>query len=77
MSLIIYFSSWSRSDVRKHVSEQIETSSVTSVDGVICNLPVGSYPISICCHSDVPGCVDVVKETRAVVDDFNRKYALK
>ncbi|OJJ76744.1 hypothetical protein ASPBRDRAFT_665471 [Aspergillus brasiliensis CBS 101740] len=65
---------WTNSKVPRHVTEQIETSSVTAVDGTAVELPIGSHPISLCCHSDVPGCVEVVEEARAVVDAFNRKY---
>lgn len=60
--------------MRRHVTQQIETSSVTAVDGKVVELPIGNHPISLCCHSDVPGCVEVVKEARAVVDAFNKKY---
>ncbi|GKZ27276.1 hypothetical protein AbraIFM66951_004881 [Aspergillus brasiliensis] len=60
--------------VPRHVTEQIETSSVTAVDGTTVELPIGSHPISLCCHSDDPGCVEVVEEARAVVDAINKKY---
>ncbi|KAI9737372.1 MAG: hypothetical protein M1834_009526 [Cirrosporium novae-zelandiae] len=65
---------WVLEDVKKHVSQQIETQSVTSVDGQIVQLPVKDYPTTICCHSDSPGCLDIVKATREVVDAFNAKY---
>ena len=48
--------------------------SFTAIDGSVCELPVKDHPISICCHSDVPGYLDVVKETRSVIDEYNAKY---
>lgn len=62
---------WVVEDVKKHISQQIEESSVTSVDGKVVPFNLKDYPITICCHSDSPGCVDIVKATRAVVDQFN------
>jgi lactam utilization protein B len=64
--------SWDPEDVRKHVSQQVESRTVTSVDGTVVELPVKDYPISICCHSDSPGSVDIVRVTREVVDRFNK-----
>ena len=49
------------------------TESVTPVGGGIVHLPVKDYPLSICCHSDSPGCLEIVKTTRAVVDKFNKE----
>lgn len=65
---------WKGEDVEKHVEQQLRTESVTAVDGSTVRLPVQDYPISICCHSDSPGCVDIVKTTKAVVDRFNKEY---
>ena len=45
-------------DVRKHVTQQWETQSVTATDGSTVQLPVKDYPISVCCHSDSPGCLE-------------------
>ena len=63
---------WKLEDVEKHVTEQLTTESVTAVDGTNVHLPVKDYPISVCCHSDSPGCVDIIKTTRAVIDKFNK-----
>ena len=63
---------WALEDVRAHVTQQLEDSSVTAVTGTVVPLPVKEYPISICCHSDSPGCVEIVKVTREVVDKFNK-----
>lgn len=65
---------WNLEDVRKHVSQQVETESVTAVDGSNVHLPVKDYPISICCHSDSPGCIGIIKTTREVVDKFNQEH---
>lgn len=65
---------WNLDDVRKHVSQQVETESVIAVDGSNVHLPVKNYPISICCHSDSPGCVGIIKTTREVVDKFNQEH---
>lgn len=60
--------------MERHVEQQITTESVTAVDGSIVQLPVKDYPISICCHSDSPGCIEIVKTTKAVVDKFNQQH---
>lgn len=63
---------WDVEDVRKHVRQQIESSTVTAVTGETVTLPTGEYSVSVCCHSDSPGCVDIVKATREVVDEYNK-----
>jgi lactam utilization protein B len=65
---------WDLEDVRKHVSQQVYSQTVTAVDGSVVELPVRDYPISICCHSDSPGCVGIIKTTREVVDRFNKEH---
>lgn len=65
---------WKLEDVQKHVEQQLMTESVTAVDGANVHLPVKDYPISICCHSDSPGCVGIIKTTRAVCDKFNKEH---
>jgi lactam utilization protein B len=65
---------WNLDNVRKHVSQQVDNQTVTAVDGSVVELPVKDYPISICCHSDSPGCVDIIKTTREVVDRFNADH---
>jgi lactam utilization protein B len=65
---------WDLEDVRKHVSQQVDSQTVTAVDGSIVELPVKDYPISICCHSDSPGCVGIIETTREVVDRFNKEH---
>jgi lactam utilization protein B len=65
---------WDLEDVRKHVSQQVDSQTVTAVDGSVVELPVKDYPISICCHSDSPGCVGIIQTTREVVDRFNKEH---
>ncbi|KAJ0425762.1 hypothetical protein BJY00DRAFT_158425 [Aspergillus carlsbadensis] len=65
---------WDTADVEKHVQQQLEEQSVTSVEGTVVPLPMKDYSISICCHSDSPGCVEIMKTTRKVADEFNKKY---
>lgn len=63
---------WDVNEVREHVRQQIETSTVTAVTGEKVSLPTGDYQVSLCCHSDSPGCVEIVKATREVVDEYNK-----
>jgi len=44
------------------------------VTGEIIPVGVGDYPVSICCHSDSVNSVELVKATKAVVDEFNDQY---
>ncbi|KAL2372744.1 hypothetical protein RJ035_000500 [Blastomyces gilchristii] len=59
---------WDLVDVEKHVTQLIRTQSVTAVDGTGVAMPVGNYPVSICCHSDSPGCVEIIGKTREVIN---------
>lgn len=65
---------WKLEDVEKHVTQQLTTESVTAVDGSNVHLPVKDFPISICCHSDSPGCVGIIKTRRAVCEKFNKEH---
>ena len=65
---------WKIEDVENHVTQQLTTESVTAVDGSNVQLPVKDYPISLCCHSDSPGCIDIIKTTKAVIDKFNTEH---
>lgn len=63
---------WAIDDVKRHVRQQIAESTVTAVTGEVVTLPTAGYPVSVCCHSDSPGCVDIVTATRQVVDEQNK-----
>ena len=65
---------WKLEDVEKHVEQQLTTESITAVDGSTVELPVKDYPVSICCHSDSPGCVGIISTTRALCDKFNKEH---
>ena len=65
---------WVKDDVRKHVSQQLNSQSVTAVDGSVVQLPVKDYPISVCCHSDSPGCLEIITTTKEVIDEFNKEH---
>ncbi|EEA21437.1 hypothetical protein TMatcc_009154 [Talaromyces marneffei ATCC 18224] len=64
---------WKIEDVKKHVAKQLQESKVVAITGEEVDLPVADYPITICCHSDSPGCVEIVTATREVVDAFNKE----
>ncbi|OAA60289.1 lactam utilization protein LamB [Niveomyces insectorum RCEF 264] len=63
---------WKLEDVKAHVRQQLFDGTVTADTGEVVNLIVKDYPVSICCHSDSPGCVDIVKATREVANEFNK-----
>lgn len=63
---------WRTDDVREHVRLQVEESRVKAVTGEVVDLPVENYPVSVCCHSDSPGCVEIVKATREIVNSVNK-----
>lgn len=62
---------WVMDDVKKHVTQQVEDGSVTSVEGKVVSFDLKDNPVTICCHSDSPDSVGIVKATREVVDRFN------
>lgn len=64
---------WSPEETKKHISSQLENSSVTAVTGEEVQLPIGDYDISLCCHSDSPGAVTIVTAARQMIDEFNKK----
>ncbi|KAK8117439.1 lactam utilization protein lamB [Apiospora kogelbergensis] len=64
---------WRAEDVKRHVRQQLQDSAVTSsVSGKVVPLPTKDYAISVCCHSDSPGCLEIVTATREVVDEYNK-----
>lgn len=68
---------WHPDDTRKHVQSQVENATVSAVTGEELQLPIGDYEVSLCCHSDSPGAVDIVKAAREIVDQFNSKHFAK
>lgn len=67
---------WKIEDVKKHVRKQLQESKVIAITGEEAYLPVADHPITICCHSDSPGCIEIVTATREVVDAFNKERGL-
>jgi lactam utilization protein B len=67
------FRAWTPEETKKHIREQVESSSVTAVTGESVDLPIGDHEISLCCHSDSPGAVEIVKAARDIIDEFNKK----
>lgn len=65
---------WKTEDIRERVDQQLNTQTVTATDGSVVRLPLGEYPVSICCHSDSPGCLEIIKTTREVIDKFNNEH---
>lgn len=64
---------WAPEETQKHVRSQVENCKVTAVSGEEVDLPVGHHEVSLCCHSDSPGCVEIIKAARKIVDEFNSK----
>lgn len=44
-----------------------------AVSGEEIELPIGDHEVSLCCHSDSPGAVQIVTAARQIVDEFNKK----
>ncbi|KAL6705421.1 hypothetical protein ACN47E_006686 [Coniothyrium glycines] len=64
---------WDIEEVKRHVRTQVEGARVVAVDGTEVELPVGQCEVSLCCHSDSPGAVEIVKAAREIVDEYNAK----
>ncbi|KAF2635226.1 LamB/YcsF [Massarina eburnea CBS 473.64] len=65
---------WHPDETKKHVRAQVENATVTAVTGEETRLPIGDYHVSLCCHSDSPGALEIVTAARQIVDEFNGKY---
>jgi lactam utilization protein B len=65
---------WHPEETKKHVRSQVENATVTAVNGEELRLPIGDHQVSLCCHSDSPGAVDIVKAAREIVDQFNNSH---
>ncbi|KAI7087526.1 Lactam utilization protein [Hortaea werneckii] len=64
---------WTTDEIKKHISSQIGNSAVTAVNGQDIDLPIGDHDVSLCCHSDSPGAVQIVSAARQMVDEHNKK----
>ncbi|KAK5732100.1 hypothetical protein LTR17_010808 [Elasticomyces elasticus] len=65
---------WTPEETKKHISQQVDESSVTAVTGEAIDLPIGDHEVSLCCHSDSPGAVEIITAARQMVDEFNKKH---
>jgi UPF0271 protein len=68
------FRAWTQEETAAHIKSQLENSSVIAVTGEEVSLPIGDHEISLCCHSDSPGAVNIVTAARKMVDEFNEKH---
>lgn len=67
---------WTTEDTKKHISSQINDSSVAATTGEQVAIDTKDYEVSLCCHSDSPGCVEIVTMARQLVDEHNKKLGL-
>lgn len=72
--LTMIYRPWAQDDLEKHIHSQLQNSSVTAATGEQVELPIGDYDVSLCCHSDSPGAIDIVTTARRLVDEFNKKH---
>jgi lactam utilization protein B len=64
---------WTQQESERHIRSQVEHAIVESVDGKEIELPIGDNEVSLCCHSDSPGCIEIVTAARSIIDKFNDK----
>ena len=67
------FRPWQPEEAQAHIKSQVENGTVTAVTGEEVQLPIGDHQVSLCCHSDSPGAVEIVTTARQIVDQFNKK----
>jgi len=67
---------WTLAETKSHISSQLYSSSVTAVTGEEVKLPFEGRRVTLCCHSDSPGAVEIVTAAREMVDEFNRAQGL-
>ncbi|KAF5378180.1 hypothetical protein D9615_007509 [Tricholomella constricta] len=58
--------------VRKRVETLLSSHQITTIDGS--HLPLGDNltEVSICCHSDTPGAVEIAQMVKSIVDESNQ-----
>ncbi|EIW77510.1 lamb YcsF family protein [Coniophora puteana RWD-64-598 SS2] len=61
--------------VRKRVRNLLDLHKVTTVGGNLLPIGEGVSEVSICCHSDTPGAVEIAQAVKAEVDASNRRGA--
>lgn len=73
-ALLTVSRAWKPEEAKAHIKSQVENATVTAVTGEELQLPIGDYQVSLCCHSDSPGAVEIVTAARQIVDEFNNKH---
>ncbi|GAB7366624.1 hypothetical protein MBLNU230_g8608t2 [Neophaeotheca triangularis] len=68
----LYGRPWTEDDVKAHIRSQLHDSAVRAVSGKVIDLPIGDHPVSLCCHSDSPGALEIVRTAKGLVDEFNQ-----
>ncbi|KAJ6506861.1 lamb YcsF family protein [Mycena sanguinolenta] len=61
--------------VRKRVTHLLESYEITTNAGTFLPLGENVHEVSICCHSDTPGAVEIAKLVKALVDESNCRGA--
>jgi hypothetical protein len=70
--MLIEYRPWHPDETRKHVLSQVENATVTAVTGEEVELPIGDHEVSLCCHSDSPGAVEIVKAARGTLQMYGK-----
>ncbi|KAF8063622.1 lactam utilization protein lamb [Lyophyllum atratum] len=58
--------------VRKRVERLLSSHQITTVDGSYLPLGTNLAEVSICCHSDTPGAVEIAQLVKSIADENNR-----
>ncbi|KAF9814272.1 hypothetical protein IEO21_05211 [Rhodonia placenta] len=61
--------------IRARVSKMLTEGQVTTKSGGFVPLGTAISEVSICCHSDTPGAVEIAQTVKAMVDDSNAKLS--
>jgi hypothetical protein len=68
------FRPWALEEAQAHIKSQVKNGSVTAVTGEVVQLPIGDHQVSLCCHSDSPGAIEIVTAARLIIDQFNKEH---
>ncbi|KAI0706698.1 LamB/YcsF family protein [Earliella scabrosa] len=61
-------------EVRQRVTRLLGESKITTLSGAL-PLPEGVSEVSICCHSDTPGAVEIAHAVKELVDQNNERFS--
>ncbi|KAG1722453.1 lamb YcsF family protein [Suillus paluster] len=59
--------------VRQRVKNLLKLHKVSTVGGKLLDIGANVTEVSICCHSDTPGAVEIAQAVKALVDESNRE----